>query len=56
MTDKLPTDRLPTNQLPTKLTVVIPARNEKDGVEHTIRAIPKAQLERNELQGPDSGG
>ena len=28
------------------LTVVIPARNEKDGIEKTIRAIPKGELER----------
>ena len=30
----------------TMLTVVIPARNEKDGIEKTIRAIPKEELER----------
>ena len=36
------------NQLshPTKLTVVIPARDEKEGIGKTIRAIPKAELER----------
>ena len=27
------------------ITVVIPARNEKDGIEKTIRAIPKGELE-----------
>jgi glycosyltransferase involved in cell wall biosynthesis len=28
------------------ISVVIPARNEKDGIERTIRAIPKQELER----------
>ena len=43
---QLPTNKPPTDKLPTKLTVVIPARNEKEGIERTIKAIPRAELER----------
>ena len=29
----------------TQITIVIPARNEKEGIARTIKAIPKAELE-----------
>jgi Glycosyltransferases involved in cell wall biogenesis len=35
-----------TQQTQRTLTVVIPARNEKDGIEGTVRAIPKDKLEK----------
>ena len=35
-----------TGNLKRKISVVIPARNEREGIEKTIRAIPKAELER----------
>ena len=37
-----------TGNLKRKISVVIPARNEREGIEKTIRAIPKDELERME--------